>query len=237
MEQNKTGKYFKYAIGEIILVVIGILIAIQANNWNIDRNVKIDLNQSLDKLLVALNQDFVELNNEIDQNNTYITALDSCLIILKEPEKYSIDKFEKLFHNTNFTMTFEFARVTFDELSNSGKIKQLDNTKLSDSLIIYYGDIRYKAVEDALIHHVRNNIRTYTLGFDYLNFNDEFDNYQASDFKINKKTLLDYSSDVRIINAIRLKIVLHRTIEYNYKAIIPRTEYLINTIEEELKSK
>ena len=34
MEQNKTGKYFKYAIGEIALVVIGILIALQINNWN-----------------------------------------------------------------------------------------------------------------------------------------------------------------------------------------------------------
>ena len=32
--ENKTGKYFKYAIGEIILVVIGILIALQVNNWN-----------------------------------------------------------------------------------------------------------------------------------------------------------------------------------------------------------
>ena len=34
MEINKTGKYFKYAIGEIILVVIGILLALQINNWN-----------------------------------------------------------------------------------------------------------------------------------------------------------------------------------------------------------
>ena len=34
MEKNKTGKYLKYAIGEIILVVIGILIAVSINNWN-----------------------------------------------------------------------------------------------------------------------------------------------------------------------------------------------------------
>ncbi len=34
LEKNKTGKYFKYAIGEIVLVVIGILIALQINNWN-----------------------------------------------------------------------------------------------------------------------------------------------------------------------------------------------------------
>lgn len=36
MEKNKTGKYLKYAIGEIILVVIGILIALQINNWSND---------------------------------------------------------------------------------------------------------------------------------------------------------------------------------------------------------
>ncbi|MFT4662486.1 MAG: hypothetical protein ACI8XB_002776 [Patiriisocius sp.] len=34
MESGKTGKYFKYAIGEILLVVIGILIVLQINNWN-----------------------------------------------------------------------------------------------------------------------------------------------------------------------------------------------------------
>ena len=37
IEKNKTGKYLKYAIGEILLVVIGILIALQINNWNTDR--------------------------------------------------------------------------------------------------------------------------------------------------------------------------------------------------------
>ena len=37
MEKNKTGKYLKYAIGEIVLVVLGILIALSINNWN-ERN-------------------------------------------------------------------------------------------------------------------------------------------------------------------------------------------------------
>ena len=40
METGKTGRYFKYAIGEIILVVIGILIALSINNWNEDRKTK-----------------------------------------------------------------------------------------------------------------------------------------------------------------------------------------------------
>ncbi len=55
MEQNKTGKYLKYAIGEIILVVIGILIALSINNWNEkskdsvrEREILVDLKTSLE---------------------------------------------------------------------------------------------------------------------------------------------------------------------------------------------
>ena len=50
MEKNKTGKYFKYAIGEIVLVVIGILIALQINNWNEDRKVKKTRNTDLHRI-------------------------------------------------------------------------------------------------------------------------------------------------------------------------------------------
>ena len=40
MKKNKTGKYLKYAIGEILLVIIGILIAVSINNWNEERKLK-----------------------------------------------------------------------------------------------------------------------------------------------------------------------------------------------------
>ena len=42
LEKNLMGKYFKYAVGEIILVVIGILIALQFNNWNEARKARIE---------------------------------------------------------------------------------------------------------------------------------------------------------------------------------------------------
>ena len=57
MEKNKTGKYFKYAIGEIVLVVIGILIALQINNWNEERKANISENKAL-----------LALKNEFDKN-------------------------------------------------------------------------------------------------------------------------------------------------------------------------
>lgn len=54
MVKNKTGNYLKYAIGEIILVVIGILIALQINNWNENRkNDKIEHNY-----LISLQEEF-----------------------------------------------------------------------------------------------------------------------------------------------------------------------------------
>lgn len=61
MEQNKTGRYFKYAIGEIILVVIGILIALQINNWNLktidakkEKSYLLEIRENLKTDLVAL---------------------------------------------------------------------------------------------------------------------------------------------------------------------------------------
>ena len=51
ISEGKTGKYLKYAIGEIILVVIGILIALQINNWNEVRKDKIaELNKELGEM-------------------------------------------------------------------------------------------------------------------------------------------------------------------------------------------
>jgi len=77
MEQNKTGKYFKYAIGEIMLVVIGILIALSINNWNEERklhladieflkNLKIEL--SLDTIALSRKKmSFLEINNDLNK--------------------------------------------------------------------------------------------------------------------------------------------------------------------------
>ena len=59
MEKNKTGKYFKYAIGEIILVVIGILIALQINNWNETKKKTIETRN----VLLEIKEDLIYLIN------------------------------------------------------------------------------------------------------------------------------------------------------------------------------
>ena len=62
--ENKTSKYFKYAIGEIVLVVIGILIALQINNWKQEQNRA----SQEHRLLKSLQSDFVESKKRLKQN-------------------------------------------------------------------------------------------------------------------------------------------------------------------------
>ena len=69
MEKNKTGKYLKYAFGEIILVVIGILIAIQLNEW---RNDKANANQK-QNVLLALKFEFEANLTQLDTVYYYKT--------------------------------------------------------------------------------------------------------------------------------------------------------------------
>ncbi|WP_255572923.1 DUF6090 family protein [Hanstruepera marina] len=59
--ENKTGKYFKYAIGEIVLVVIGIMIALQINNWNEARKLQEEINTYLTQKLENLKEDRLRL--------------------------------------------------------------------------------------------------------------------------------------------------------------------------------
>ena len=57
INQNKMGKYLKYAIGEIILVMIGILLALQVNNWNTKRLLKSKEQVYLQQIRISLNDD------------------------------------------------------------------------------------------------------------------------------------------------------------------------------------
>ncbi len=67
-EKNKTGEYLKYAVGEIVLVMIGILLALQINNWNNDRIERKLESNILNEILVNLEKDVINLNSKIGFN-------------------------------------------------------------------------------------------------------------------------------------------------------------------------
>ena len=66
--ENKTGKYFKYAIGEIVLVVIGILIALSINNWNQSQQQKKILNNIYATIKLDLLEDIKNIDNVVSSS-------------------------------------------------------------------------------------------------------------------------------------------------------------------------
>ena len=71
MSENKTTRYFKYAIGEIVLVVIGILIALQINNWNENRKANIKAEKYKNTIVNDLKLDTIAINSLIETTKIY----------------------------------------------------------------------------------------------------------------------------------------------------------------------
>jgi hypothetical protein len=92
METGKTSKYLKYAIGEIILVVIGILIALQINNWNENKKAKEKEHQVLTEIISDLNFTLHDLDRVLNKrtNNLKrtINSINTIIDVLKSHKPY-----------------------------------------------------------------------------------------------------------------------------------------------------
>ena len=84
--EGKTGKYLKYAIGEIILVMIGILLALQVNNWNLDRINKTKASNYLSEIRSNLITDTLQINEVLEFNIQKTQAILACIQELGSPE-------------------------------------------------------------------------------------------------------------------------------------------------------
>ncbi|MFD2587400.1 DUF6090 family protein [Croceitalea marina] len=136
INQNQMGKYFKYATGEIILVVIGILIALQINNWNENKKVSGSVDKHLEILKQNLNEDKAQLNvlvQNITDNYNYSDSLmmqmKTILPINKHTTKYL----------TNLLLEHQFRPNTnaIETMTQSNEIPFLE-TKLQTAILDYY---------------------------------------------------------------------------------------------------
>jgi hypothetical protein len=131
MEKNKSGKYFKYAIGEIILVVIGILIALQINNWNQQHKQK---NEEL-KQLKALKLEFEKNALILDSITKHHTENeDATLRLINATNHYTISEFDSLYLKTVYNYNFDPSKGIYNSLINSGNIELISNQTLKYKL-------------------------------------------------------------------------------------------------------
>ena len=135
MGKGKTGKYLKYAIGEIILVVIGILIALSINNWNENRKER-------NKEINYLKNLKVDLENEILNSEEFVAyhfrKVQACSKLISEGAPTNIkevqvytDTYETVFGWKDFVPN----NNTFKELLSSGNLSLIKNDSIKNGLL------------------------------------------------------------------------------------------------------
>ena len=162
LAEGNTVKYFKYAVGEIVLVVIGILIALQINNWNENKKKKATFKYHLESLVEDLKRDQWLLSG-INRDHSF--RYHSMLYLLKMSNHRSFDfDFEGLEHFTfkpndrwndkipqsynkyfiqqaflwtNRIAQYKSKQSAIDELKNRGFYSNIDN-KIKRKLTEYY---------------------------------------------------------------------------------------------------
>ena len=162
LEKNKTGKYLKYAIGEILLVIIGILIALQINNWN-DKRIEIkQLNTSLHAMLEELNQNIQFLETEKEDKQKRLATLEN----FKAGVVSNQELREIVYAVSDEIKSKEFTTI-YLSLKDEKKIRLIKSQELRNQITTFY-EYELASISDANTWHekfVGENIDPYILDY------------------------------------------------------------------------
>ncbi len=214
MEQNKIRTYLLYAIGEIFLVVIGILIALQVNNWNEDRKMVIEEIEILNILLEDLetakvqSEQYIRAEELNRQTLNNILFADSLEVILKSEQK------DSLFFNAIWAANYRIPVISaYNDLKNAGKTGLIRNQKIREQLSTL--DLRINnlttLIGDRLaVQQIRiDNIGTFKVNFLRLltSVNDDLSNITVGPTN-NYKALME-DQEVRNLLGIKLTMTMN----------------------------
>lgn len=135
IDKNKTGKYFKYAIGEILLVVIGILIALQINNWNEAKKIRDNEIIYLNNLKRDLELSITEINQFIDRRNSLISSANIVIEHFNGKIVNDWNTFNKHLVDIYTWQSFYLIDNTYQELKNSGNFAIISNDSIKNDLL------------------------------------------------------------------------------------------------------
>tara|TARA_R110002073_G_scaffold4213_4_gene28087 strand:- start:47140 stop:47865 length:726 start_codon:yes stop_codon:yes gene_type:complete len=183
MEKNKTGKYLKYAIGEIILVVIGILIALQINNWNIEKT-----NRALEvSILADIHQEFLQNKTQLDtvlfyHNRAYKGIKKLVDLFPIDTKKDNLDSISAFLYDSFWFFTFNPSQGTTNAIINTSSFDIIQNRTLRYHLLSWNDLAKdFNEEEVASKNYYATLIEPYfSKNFDYdFDFNNKRNNIKA----------------------------------------------------------
>tara|TARA_R110000868_G_scaffold411141_1_gene701965 strand:+ start:5223 stop:5984 length:762 start_codon:yes stop_codon:yes gene_type:complete len=168
LTENKFSKYLVYAIGEIVLVVIGILIALQINNLNESKKEQNILNASLNSLKLNLQKDIGNLNDQIEYNKSVLEAVDFSFRIISLPEydDLPLSKFADSVFDISSERTFLPTTTAFNSMESGSHFQWIKTQDLIQSIYNYYA-----LVDKIASITIQNNqfVKNHMEGFTYNN--------------------------------------------------------------------
>lgn len=141
-DDNKPIKYFRYAIGEIVLVMIGILLALQVGEWNKERIRKIAEQTTIEQLINDLSRSQYQLEEEKDYN---LRKARECAQVLRVFWKSELpDDIESYDALQNIgSSVYSPVLGTAQSLINSGKLDILSSKELKNNIVEYVEAVGY----------------------------------------------------------------------------------------------
>lgn len=136
LRQNKVTQYLAYAVGEIFLVVIGILIALQINTWNEDRKTRLYELKMLKELKSTLQKDRNFFGSQIPRlEHKQIAA--SRLLTMLETKEENLDTLNKYFSDLRFDVLFQYNSGAYGSIK-SGGIDKISNDSIRSRMADIY---------------------------------------------------------------------------------------------------
>ena len=152
LNDNKISKYLKYSIGEIVLVMIGILLALQVNNWN---NERIEAKQEvlmLVQLQTEYEENIEEINEKIFMRDEMRTSIQKLFYYMDNGiEGVSFDSLSAHIGRSGMLPTFGGANGVTNEILSSGKLYLIQNAELKNHLTNWYGVTQEVIEEEQLL--------------------------------------------------------------------------------------
>lgn len=145
MQEARARNYLLYAAGEILLVIIGILIALRVNNWNQDRIEQQQVRRYAHALISDLQADIKMVNpivQMIENSLRKVSALDAYTRGRRLDQIDNLDLWQ-LTSGIGYR-AYEWHRTTFEQMKSAGALEQMKNFELVRKLTAY----------DALTHHL-----------------------------------------------------------------------------------
>ena len=163
-DDNKPIKYMRYAIGEIALVVVGILIALSINNWNEERKSKIKTIQNIEALCEDLQRDsthFTAIIKTYESKIQELNGTESCFDLITDNRPFKLCLATLMAASQSFEALKNTDR-TVQHLKTSGGIEKLDAEDVTMVLDYDHFFIDYKEDEKTVFQETQTLIRNIT---------------------------------------------------------------------------